>query len=164
MEVIIIAAMAANRVIGRGNTIPWHIPEELQWFKATTMGHALIMGRKTYESIGRPLPGRTTFVISHNPGRSFPGCTMAQSVHQALALCAGQEKVFIAGGAQIYTLALPMTDTIILSILAQEIEGDTFFPPVPEQDFIETSRTTIPGPLPYTRITYQRKRSATTTA
>ena len=164
MEVIIIAAMAANRVIGRRNTIPWHIPEELQWFKATTMGHALIMGRKTYESIGRPLPGRATFVISHNPGRSFPECNAVQSLNQALALCAKHEKVFIAGGAQIYTQALPLTDTIILSILDQEIAGDTFFPPVPEQNFIETSRTTISGLLSYTRITYQRKRPATTMA
>ena len=164
MEVIIIAAMAANRVIGRGNTIPWHIPEELQWFKATTMGHALIMGRKTYESIGRPLPGRVTFVISRNPNRSFPGCTTVQSLNQALDLCMGQEKVFITGGAQIYTQALPLTDAIILSVLNQKIAGDTFFPPVPGQDFIETSRTAIPGPLPYTRITYQRKRPSTTTA
>jgi len=156
--------MAANRVIGRENTIPWHIPEELQWFKATTMGHALIMGRKTYESIGRPLPGRATFVISRDPDRSFPGSTTVQSLNQALALCAGQEKVFIAGGAQIYTQVLPLADTIILSILDQEIAGDTFFPPVPAQDFIETNRTTIPGPLTYTRITYQRKRPPNTTA
>ena len=164
MEVIIIAAMAANRVIGRGNTIPWHIPEELQWFKATTMGHALIMGRKTHESIGRPLPGRATFVISRDPSRSFPGCTTVQGLPQALALCAEQEKVFIAGGAQIYTQALPLTDTIILSVLDQEIEGDTFFPAIPEQDFIETNRTTIPGPLSYTRITYQRSSKSAITA
>lgn len=156
MEVIIIAAMAANRVIGRENTIPWHIPEELQWFKATTMGHVLIMGRKTYESIGRPLPGRTTIVISRDKNRCFPGCTTVQSLNQALDLCAGRKKVFIAGGAQIYALALPLADTIILSVLGHEVAGDTLFPPLPEGEFTETSRTAISGPTPYIRITYQR--------
>jgi len=158
MEVIIIAAMAANRVIGREGVIPWRIPDELQWFKAATMGHALIMGRKTYESIGRPLPGRVTIVISRDPNRTFPGCAAAGSLDEALARCAGHDKVFIAGGAQIYTLALPVTDTILLSVLDQEIAGDTFFPLIPEQDFIETARTPIPGPPPYTRITYQRRK------
>ena len=158
MEIIIIAAMAANRVIGRGNTIPWHIPEELQWFKATTMGHVLIMGRKTYESIGRPLPGRTTIVISRDKNRCFPGCTTVQSLNQALDLCAGREKVFIAGGAQIYALALPLADTIILSVLGHEVAGDILFPPLPEGDFTETTRIAIPGPTPYIRITYQRTR------
>lgn len=158
MEVIVIAAMAANRVIGDKGVIPWHIPGELQWFKAVTMGHILIMGRKTHESIGRPLPGRATIVISRDPGRSFPGCAMAASLPAALALCAGREKVFIAGGAQIYTLALPLTDTILLSVLDQEITGDTFFPVIPERDFIETARTVVTGPPPYTRIIYQRRR------
>ncbi|MDD3815345.1 MAG: dihydrofolate reductase [Desulfocapsaceae bacterium] len=159
MELIIIAAMAANRVIGRGNTIPWHIPEELQWFKETTMGHTLIMGRKTHESIGRPLPGRRTIVITRDQHRCFAGCTTVQSLNQALNLCAGCEKVFIAGGAQVYTLALPLADTIILSVLDQEVEGDTFFPPVPEEEYTETTRTAVPGPTPYTRITYQRRRN-----
>ena len=156
MEVIIIAAMAANRVIGRDNTIPWHLPEELQWFKATTMGHVLIMGRKTHESIGRPLPGRSTIVISRNPDLCLPGCTTARSLDQALKLCSGRDKVFIAGGAQIYALALPLADTILLSVLNHEVAGDTFFPPVPEEEFREISRLAIPGPTPYTRITYQR--------
>lgn len=158
MEVIIIAAMAANRVIGRRNTIPWHIPEELLWFKATTMGHVLIMGRRTHESIGRPLPGRTTIVLSRDQNRFFPGCTTVQGLNQALELCAGRDKVFIAGGAQIYTLALELADSIILSVLDREVDGDTFFPPLPDGDFTETSRTAIPGPTPYTRITYHRTR------
>lgn len=158
MEIIIIAAMAANRVIGDKGVIPWHLPEELQWFKATTMGHVLIMGRKTYESIGRSLPGRDTIVISRDPGRSFPGCATAASLPAALALCTGREKVFIAGGAQIYSLAMPLTDTILLSILDQNVAGDTLFPPIPEQDFFESSRTAIAASLPYTRLTYQRRK------
>jgi len=158
MEVIIIAAMAANRVIGDKGAIPWHLPEELQWFKATTMGHVLIMGRKTYESIGRPLPGRDTIVISRDPVRLFPGCAMAASLPAALALCTGQKKVFIAGGAQIYSLSLPLADTILLSVLNQEFEGDTFFPVIPEKDFFESSRTAIAASLPYTRLTYQRRK------
>ncbi len=164
VDVIIIAAMAANRVIGRDGTIPWHISEELQWFKATTMGHVLIMGRKTHESIGRPLPDRTTIVISRDLGRCFPGCTTTQSLAQALNLCGGHEKVFIAGGAQIYSQALPLTDTIYLSVLDQAFAGDTFFPLFPAQDFIEISRAAIPGPLPYTRIIYQRRRPSAFTA
>ncbi|MFH2124224.1 MAG: dihydrofolate reductase [Pseudomonadota bacterium] len=160
MEVIIIAAMAANRVIGRKNTIPWHIPEELQWFKETTMGHTLIMGRKTHESIGRPLPGRRTIVITRDRHRCFPGCTTVQSLNQALELCTEYEKVFIAGGAQIYVQALPLADTIILSVLDQEVAGDTFFPPVPEEEFAEATRTAVSGPPPYTRITYQRKETS----
>jgi dihydrofolate reductase len=164
LEVIIIAAMAANRVIGRRNTIPWHIPEELRWFKSITMGHALIMGRKTFESIGRPLPGRATFVISRDPDRSFAGCATVQSLDQALALAAGQEKVFIAGGAQIYSLALPLAHTILLSILDKEVDGDTFFPLVPEQDFAETDRTAISGKVPYARVTYHRRSESLITA
>jgi dihydrofolate reductase len=158
VEVIIIAAMAANRVIGRDGIIPWHIPEELQWFKATTMGHVLIMGRKTHESIGRPLPGRTTIVISRDRNRCFPGCTTVPSLEQALAMCQGREKVFIAGGAQVYALALPLADTMILSLLDREVEGDTFFPPFSEQEFTETTRIAVPGPTPYTRVTYRRTR------
>ncbi len=157
MEVIIIAAMAANRVIGREGALPWHLPDELQWFKATTMGHAVIMGRKTYESIGRPLPGRTTIVISRNRNRSFPGCIVVSNLQQALDLCAKQAKVFIAGGAQIYILALPVADTILLSVLDQVVAGDTVFPPIPEQQFVEISRVTVPGPPPYTRISYQHR-------
>lgn len=156
MELIIIAAMAANRVIGRGNSIPWHLPEELQWFKATTMGHVLIMGRKTHESIGHPLPGRCTIVISRNPQLALPGCRTVQSLQQALDLCPDQDKVFIAGGAQIYALALPLADTIILSVLDQEFAGDVYFPPIPEEQFTEVARLTLPGSIPYHRLTYQR--------
>ncbi len=158
MEIIIIAAMAANRVIGKNGTIPWHLPEELQWFKATTMGHPLIMGRKTCESIGRPLPGRTTIVVSRHPHASFPGCRMAASLTEALCQCTDCDKVFIAGGAQIYKLALPFADTILLSVLDQEVAGDTLFPPIPARDFIETSTESIPGPSPYTRVTYRRRK------
>jgi dihydrofolate reductase len=158
VEVIIIAAMAANRVIGRDGAIPWHLPEELQWFKATTMGHVLIMGRKTHESIGRPLPGRTTFVISRSPGR-IPGCTVAQSLEQALKQCAERDsdKVFIAGGAEIYAQALPLADTIILTVLDQEFDGDTLFPLVSSQEFVESRRESILGTIPFTRVTLQRK-------
>jgi len=160
VELIIIAAMAANRVIGHGNSIPWHLPEELQWFKATTMGHVLIMGRKTHESIGRPLPGRRTIVISRNPQLVLPGCRTAQSLPQALDLCLDQDKVFIAGGAQIYALALPLADTIILSVLDQEFAGDVYFPPIPAEQFTEVARLTFSGPIPYHRLTYRRTKPA----
>jgi len=154
--VIIIAAMAANRVIGREGAMPWHLPDELQWFKATTMGHAVIMGRKTYQSIGHPLPGRTNIVISRNRQISFSGCIVASSLQQAFEQCAGQTKAFIAGGAEIYALALPVADTILLTVLDLTIPGDTVFPPIPEGQFIETTRETVANHIPYTRLTYQR--------
>ncbi|MDP2756976.1 MAG: dihydrofolate reductase, partial [Desulfurivibrionaceae bacterium] len=121
MKIILIAAMAKNRVIGRGNTIPWHIPGEQQRFKTLTMGHALIMGRKTFESIGRPLPGRKTVIISRNREYQAAGCLVAQSLSAAIALCPTEETIFIAGGGEIYREALPLATAIYLTVLDREV-------------------------------------------
>jgi len=122
-----IAAMSENRVIGSGSRIPWHLPEDFKWFKQMTTGHSLVMGRKTFESIGRALPGRTTLVLSRG-GFSHPDTTTVQSLHEALAL-AGEREAYLCGGAEIYSLALPYCSDLYLTHVKRVVEGDAFFPP-----------------------------------
>ena len=126
-----IAAMSENRVIGRGSQIPWHLPEDFKWFKQTTLGHVLVMGRKTFESIGRPLPGRDTIVLTRS-GFSHPGVTTAQTLEEVAAMVADRE-IFIAGGAEIYRLALPRCSDLYLTLVKRTVEGDVFFPPFEDQ-------------------------------
>ena len=121
-----IAAMSLNRVIGNGNQIPWHLPEDFKWFKATTLGHVLVMGRKTFESIGRPLPGRETLVLSRADW-CHPGVQTVPSLDAAAALV-GDRQAFICGGAQIYTQALPLCSDLFLTLVKREVPGDAFFP------------------------------------
>ena len=156
MKIILIAAMAKNRVIGRGNGIPWHIPGEQQRFKTMTMGHTLVMGRKTFESIGRPLPGRKTIIITRNPEYPAAGCSVAPSLAAALALCPDTETIFIAGGGEIYREALPLADAIYLTMLDREVEGDTLFPEVAPNQFRATSTERVEGPDPYTLTIFSR--------
>jgi dihydrofolate reductase len=127
--------MASNRAIGKDNKMPWHLPEDLQHFKATTLGHIMIMGRKTFDSIGRPLPGRKTIVISRNPEWQFAGVQTASSVEHAIALATDQiaptnslTTIFVVGGSQIYRQALALADSVIATEIDKEFEGDTFFP------------------------------------
>ncbi len=155
-EIILVAAMAANRVIGRENTIPWHIPGEQQRFKELTMGHALIMGRKTHQAIGRPLPGRRNIVISRNPDFHALGCEVVHSLEQGLALCSDERKIFIIGGEQIYRLALPLADTLILSVLPHAVDGDACFPEFSSSDFQLTTSRKITGQHPYNIMIYTR--------
>jgi dihydrofolate reductase len=126
-----IAAMSLNRVIGAGNQIPWHLPEDFKWFKQTTTGHVLVMGRKTFESIGRPLPNRTTFVLSRSAW-SHPGVETIRSLEEIPAR-AGDRQVFICGGAQVYAQALPLCDELWLTLVKRTVEGDAFFPPFEDQ-------------------------------
>ncbi len=155
-EIILIGAMAVNRVIGRGNAIPWHIPGEQQRFKELTMGHALIMGRKTRQAIGRPLPGRRNIVISRNSGFRADGSEVVHSLAEGLALCANEGKIFIIGGEQIYRLALPLADTLILTILPYAVDGDACFPEFPSSEFKLTSSREIRGEEPYVIRIYTR--------
>jgi dihydrofolate reductase len=124
-----IAAMSLNRVIGNGNRIPWHLPEDFKWFKATTMGHIIVMGRKTFESIGRPLPGRETIVLSRGPF-SQPGVRVARNLEELLAWVEAEQSrtVFIAGGAQIYEATLGLCSDLFLTVVKREVEGDVLFP------------------------------------
>jgi dihydrofolate reductase len=137
-----IAAMSLNRVIGNGNKIPWHLPEDFKWFKQITMGQVLVMGRKTFESIGKPLPGRETIVLTRGKW-SHLGVKTAPSLDQ-LPLAPGDGRiVFIAGGAEIYRQALPLCGELLLTQVKRAVEGDVFFPPFEEQfELVETVRET----------------------
>ena len=121
-----IAAMSENRVIGRGNEIPWHIPEDFKWFKETTMGHVLVMGRRTFESIGKALPGRETMVLTRGDF-SHPDVTVIRSLDEVMPSLEGRD-CFIAGGAQVYEQALPRCSDLFLTLVKREVEGDVFFP------------------------------------
>ncbi len=120
--------MAKNRVIGADGKIPWRLPNELQLFKRVTMGHHIIMGRKTYESINRLLPGRTTVIVTRQSGFQVPGAVIAHSLDEALTACAGDDEVFVIGGAQLYAAALPLADRIYLTIVEADVPGDTLMP------------------------------------
>lgn len=152
-----IGAMALNRVIGRGAAIPWRIPGDLRHFKETTWSHPVIMGRKTFESIGQPLPGRRNIVLSRNGAFAAMGCEVAPSLGAALTLCAGAAKVFVIGGEQLYVQALPLAETIILTTLEREVEGDAFFPYF-EQEFCQIRGESKNEPEPYRIEVYRRKR------
>ena len=123
-----IAAMSLNRVIGNRNNIPWHLPEDFKWFKKTTMGHVLLMGRKTFNSIGRPLPGRDTVVLTRNPESiiGIPTFNSIEAFEQADEF--QKRKVFVCGGAEIYRQTLEKCSDLFLTLVKQKIEGDTFFP------------------------------------
>ncbi len=118
--------MSLNRVIGAGNQIPWHLPEDFQWFKQTTTGHVLVMGRKTFASIGRPLPNRETVVLSRSDFQ-HPGVKTIRSLEELPPLV-GQRQVFICGGAQIYEQLLPRCAELLLTLVQREVQGDVFFP------------------------------------
>jgi dihydrofolate reductase len=136
MRISLIVAVAANRVIGRRGTIPWKVPGEQQMFKRITFGHAVIMGRRTHEDIGRPLPGRLNIVVSRQPGYRAEGCLTAGSLAAALALCpAGETEAFIIGGEQLFAEAMALADRIYLTELPLTVEGDAFFPEVPASEF-----------------------------
>ena len=126
-----IAAMSENRVIGRGKEIPWHIPEDFKWFKETTMGHVLVMGRRTFESIGKALPGRETMVLTRGEF-SHPDVTVIRSLDEVAPRLEGRDG-FIAGGAQVYEQALPRCSDLFLTLVKHEVEGDVFFPEFEDQ-------------------------------
>src|SRR5438093_6669556 len=121
-----IAAMSLNRVIGDRNTIPWHLPEDFKWFKKMTLGQVIVMGRKTFESIGKPLPGRTTIVLSRSSSQ-IPGVQTVAELQQ-IDLSHETREVFICGGAQLYTQALPLCAELYLTLVKREVAGDAFFP------------------------------------
>jgi dihydrofolate reductase len=149
MELIIIAALAAHRVIGFQNTIPWRIPEDKAHFKTVTMGYPLIMGRRTYESIGHPLPGRRNIVISCAPlFRPHADCAVVPSLSAALDLCQQDVKVFCIGGGQLYRAVLPLADTLILTVIDLHVPGDVFFPDFSDQPFslVASSSLTLDPP------------------
>jgi len=124
----LIVAHDKNRVIGYNNQMPWHLPGDLQYFKETTMGKPLIMGRKTFESIGRPLPGRRNIVITRNKEYHHEGIEVASSLEEALKLAGNEKEIMVIGGEQIFKLALPIADRLYITQIYHEFKGDTYFP------------------------------------
>ncbi len=144
-RISVIAALAKNRVIGIENRLPWRLPEDLAHFKALTFNHPILMGRKTFESLGRPLPGRTNIVITRNPGYRKDGCLVAASIPAAIALCEDADEIFFIGGAELYAQAIPLADRLYLTEVDIEAEGDAWFPEYDRSAFREVSRETRTG-------------------
>lgn len=160
-RISIIVAMSKNRTIGINNTLPWRCPEDLKHFKSLTMGHHMIMGRKTFDSIGKPLPGRTTVVVTRNADLKIAGCVLAHSLQQAIELCKSDNEIFVVGGADIYTQALPLAHTLYITEIQQDVDGDAHFPVVDLSKWREVARDrreqTEPQLLQYHFVTYRRK-------
>ncbi|HEX5364033.1 MAG TPA: dihydrofolate reductase [Gallionella sp.] len=160
MSLSLIVAMAKNRTIGVNNTLPWRCPEDLKHFKALTMGHHMIMGRKTFDSIGKPLPGRTTVVVTRDRNLAIEGCLIAHSIPEAIKACANDAEIFIVGGADIYTQTLPLADTLYITEIQQDVEGDAHFPEFARNDWQEEAREVhtqeTPQPLEYHFVSYRR--------
>lgn len=159
----LIVAVAQNHVIGVNNTLPWHLPEDLKRFRALTMGHHIIMGRKTYESLGRLLPGRTTVVVTRNEHYQLDGALIAHSLEAAIGLCEHDDEVFVIGGAELYQDGLKLADKLYMTEVELEVTGDAFFPAVEMAAWQEISReahTSAQG-LVFRYVTYMRKNTLT---
>jgi dihydrofolate reductase len=156
-ELSVIAAVARNGTIGHDNALPWHLPEDLKRFKALTMGHHIIMGRKTYESLGRLLPGRTTVIVSRNQAYAVEGAKVVNSLEQAIRACAGDEEIFVIGGAELYRKALPVAGRLYLTEIDEDFDGDAQFPEYPRSAWREIARErhVSSGGLPFSYVTYE---------
>ncbi len=158
-DIALIAAQSENRVIGCGPDLPWNLKDEQQLFKDITLGGVLVMGRKTFDSIGRPLPGRTTILVTRNAAYQPDGCLMASSVEAALAKAAQQcpgTGVYIAGGGEIYAQTMHLASTIHLTTVHITVEGDVFFPEVPKNEFTLVEEKKYSSSIDYTYRRYER--------
>jgi dihydrofolate reductase len=162
MIISLVAAIAENRVIGQGGKLPWHLPDDLRRFKRVTVDHTVIMGRKTFEEIGHPLANRRNVVVSRNPGFRPRGVTVVPSLDEALALGATEEEVFVVGGGEVYSQALPRADRLYLTVVHATPEGDAVFPVFDQQAWalVEEERHPADGrhPFAFTFRTYHRIR------
>lgn len=165
MTISMIAALTRNRVIGRNNDLPWHLPDDMKFFMLTTKGHHVIMGRKNYDSIPekfRPLPNRTNVVISRQSGLKLPNCIVVNSLEAAVEIAkkAGEKELFIIGGSSIYTLGMPLADRLYLTEIDTELQGDTYFPAVDKSRWREVSRKHHPADdrhaYPFDFVIYNR--------
>lgn len=159
MTVSIVVAISENHVIGKDNKLLWYLPNDLKHFKEITSGHTVIMGRKTYESVGKPLPNRRNIIITRQ-NITIEGCEVVNSIEAALALCTNEAEVFIVGGAEIYRQSMHLTDRIYLTIVHKEFDGDSYFPQIEPAEWKETAREDYEpdakNALPYSFITYQK--------
>ncbi|RYZ95339.1 MAG: dihydrofolate reductase [Sphingobacteriaceae bacterium] len=160
MTINMIAAMARNNAIGLNNQLLWHLPNDLKHFKEITTGHTVVMGRKTYDSVGKPLPNRRNIVITRQKIQ-IAGCEVANSLEDALDLFIDEDEVFIVGGAEIYRQAMDLSDRIYLTLVHKDIIGDTYFPDIETTEWEEIEREDHPAdeknPLPYSFITFKRR-------
>ncbi len=166
MRIALIWAMARNGVIGRDNKLPWYLPEDLKYFKRVTTGKPVIMGRKTYDSIGRPLPNRTNIVVTRDASLTLPGVKVVTSLDDALDLARAEsvisdvEEVIVMGGAEIYAQALPHADRLYVTLVHAEVEGDAVFPPIDLDEYQELAREDFkaegPNPYDYSFVVYER--------
>jgi len=145
MLISMIAAMDRNRLIGAGNRLPWHLPADMQWFRRQTMGKPVVMGRNTFESIGRPLPGRTNLVLSRKRELHIEGCNIIHDLQELRAAAQDAEEVMIIGGAELYRLALPLADRLYLTDIDADFEGDAWFPEIEPGQWRETACETHPA-------------------
>ena len=167
MKISMIAAVAENGVVGRDNQLPWRLPEDLRYFKSRTMGKAILMGRKTYDSIGRPLPGRTNIVVSRQPGLVIAGAHVVANLNAGMNLATRlqaaneSEELMVIGGAEIYAMCLPQAQRLYLTEVAAVVAGDAFFPHWDRSQWQECFRERHPGsgdnPYTYSFVIYQRQ-------
>ena len=139
-KIYLVAAVASNGVIGRNGQLPWRLPEDLNHFKRLTLGHPVIMGRRTWESLGRALPERDNIVVTRTPGYEAPGAAVAASLEAALALCAGEPVAFVIGGQQLFAESMPIAAGLVLTEIDRDYEGDTWFPPYDRSRWREAQR------------------------
>lgn len=153
-RVSLIAAVGRNGVIGAGNSMPWHLPEDFAYFKQTTMGHPMVMGRRTFDAIGRVLPGRRSIVITRRVDWSHAEVETAHSLVEALSLAGPADEVYVVGGGEIYAEAMPYAHRLLVTEVDQEPEGDVHFPPIDPATWSETSRVQREG---FAWVTYDRR-------
>lgn len=160
-QIAIVVAMSRNRTIGINNTLPWRCPEDLKHFKSLTIRHHIIMGRKTFDSIGKPLEGRITVVISRNYSLKIEGCIVVNSLEQAIASCGGNRVIFIVGGTDIFTQALHLADMMYVTEIQMDVEGDAHFPDFDKSLWVEIERNRrwqeSPEPLAFAFVKLKRK-------
>ncbi len=156
MIISLIAAMAENRVIGRGNSIPWYIPSDQKRFREITMGHPVIFGRKTFDAIGRPLPGRKNIVLTRNRNYRAEGAVIVHDLDAAFAAAADVDEVFVCGGGMVFHETISLAHRIYLSIIRRKYEGDVFFPDIPP-GFVDVKKEEIDNTPPYSFVIYERK-------
>ncbi|EKQ51560.1 MULTISPECIES: dihydrofolate reductase [unclassified Clostridium] len=152
----IIVAVSKNNVIGNNGVIPWKIKGEQKRFKELTTGKTIIMGRKSFQEIGKPLPNRKTIIISNTENIEFDNCITVKSLIEALNLAKGEEEIFIAGGGQVYKEVFPLCNRIYITVIDKIIEGNVYFEHINEEEFIKNYEERIEGEIPYTYYTYER--------
>ena len=139
-RIVLVAAVAANGIIGKDGKLPWHLPEDLKHFKRVTMGHPVLMGRKTWQSLKGPLPGRENIVITRQAGYEAPGAAVASSLEAALALCSEESVACVIGGEQVFKESLPLANSLVMTEIGQDFEGDARFPDYDRSQWKETQR------------------------